>query len=273
MTLDTAEFRERQHKMWTSGDWPELAKTIQPVSDQLVERLGIREGQDMLDNGTGSGNAAITAAQRGAKVIGSDISPEFFETGRARAKEAGVEIDWVEADAADLPFEDNSFDAVTSVFGCMFAPVHQQAADELARVTRPGGSFGVCAWTPEGLNGQMLAMLFSQLPPPPPEAQPPILWGAEAHVRELFDGTGVELEFEKAHAALAEGEIELNSAEDWVGLSEATLGPLIAAKAQLEPEGKWDEARARVVELFAAYEKDGEFNPQSEYLRTVGRVV
>jgi SAM-dependent methyltransferase len=272
MAIDVGEFRQRQRKMWTSGDWPEVAKTIQSVADELVDKLAIGKGQDVLDNGTGSGNAALAAAQRGAKVTGSDISPEFFDAARARAKELGVEAEWVEADAADLPFEDDSFDVVTSVFGCMFAPVHQQAADELARVTRPGGSFGVCAWTPEGLNGQMLAMLFSQLPPPPEGAQPPILWGSEDHVQELFDGKGVELSFEKPFANMAAvGGWE--TAEDWVAFTEANLGPVIAAKAQLEPDGKWGESRAKMLELFEPFEKDGEFKPEAEYLRTVGRVT
>jgi SAM-dependent methyltransferase len=271
MAIDTGEFRQRQRKMWTSGDWPEVAKTIQPVADELVEKLGISEGQDVLDNGTGSGNAALAAALKGAKVTGSDISPEFFEAAKARAAEAGVELNLVEGDAADLPFEDDSFDTVTSVFGCMFAPIHQQAADELVRVTKPGGSFGVCAWTPEGLQGEMLAMLFSQLPPPPEGAQPPILWGSEDHIRELFDGKNVEFSFEKPVANLAAvGGWE--TAEDWVAFTEANLGPVIAAKAVLEPEGKWEESRAKMLELFARFEKDGEFKPEAEYLRTVGRV-
>jgi SAM-dependent methyltransferase len=270
MSFDPTEFRERQHKMWTSGDWPEVAKSIQPVADELVERLEIREGQDVLDNGTGSGNAALAAARKGAKVTGSDISPEFFETAKARAAEAGVELNLVEGDAADLPFEDDSFDAVTSVFGCMFAPIHQQAADELVRVTKAGGSFGVCAWTPEGLNGQMLAALFSKLPPPPAEAQPPILWGNEDHVRALFDGKEVELSFDKPFAELDSGG-DFKTAEDWVAFTEENLGPVIAVKTQLEPEGKWDEARAAMLELFSAG-GGGEFNPKSEYLRTIGRV-
>jgi SAM-dependent methyltransferase len=271
MAIDTTEFRQRQRKMWTSGDWPEVAKTIQPVADELVERLAISEGQEVLDNGTGSGNAALAAAQRGAKVTGSDISPEFFDAARSRAKELGVEAEWVEGDAADLPFEDDSFDVVTSVFGCMFAPVHQQAADELARVTRSGGSFGVCAWTPEGLNGQMLAMLFSQLPPPPEGAEPPILWGSEDHVRELFDGKDVELSFEKTFANMAAlGGWE--TAEDWVAFTEENLGPVIAAKTVLDQEGKWEESRTKMLELFAPFEKDGEFKPEAEYLRTIGRV-
>lgn len=271
MSIDTTEFRQRQRKMWTSGDWPEVAKTIQPVADELVAKLDIGEGQVVLDNGTGSGNAALAAAQRGAKVTGSDISPEFFDTARARAKEMGVEVEWVEGDAAGLPFEDDSFDVVTSIFGCMFAPIHQQAADELVRVTKPGGSFGVCAWTPGGLNGRMLALLFSQLPPPPPDAQPPVLWGTEDHIHELFDGKGVELSFDTPFANMAaEGGWE--TAEDWVSFTEANLGPVLAAKAVLEPEGKWDESRAKLVEMFEEFEKDGDFRPDSAYLRTIGRV-
>ena len=98
--------------MWSSGDWPSIATSIQPVADQLVERMDVRDGQDVLDVGAGDGNVSIRAAERGARVTASDITPELFESGRRRAADAGVEIEWVEGDAADLPFADESFDLV-----------------------------------------------------------------------------------------------------------------------------------------------------------------
>jgi SAM-dependent methyltransferase len=267
MSFDAAEFRGRQRKMWSSGNWPEIASHIQPVADELVERIDVREGQDVLDIGTGSGNVAIRAAERGARVTGSDITTEMFEAARARAAEAGVEVEWVEGDAADLPFDDDSFDQVLSVFGWMFAPRHQDAADELVRVCRPGGVIGLCAWTPEGVNGRMLKLVGSALPPPPPEVQSPILWGSEDHVRELLDGKGVELEFERAMA-----EWEWDSAEGWISFCEEKLGPTIAAKSVLEPEGRWDDMKSQLIEMFSEYSADdGSLRASAEYLRTIGR--
>jgi SAM-dependent methyltransferase len=266
MSVDP-EFRERQRKLWASGDWPEVAKTIQPVADALVERLGVGEGDDVLDIGTGSGNVAIPAAQRGATVVGSDITPELFEAARARAEEAGVEVDWVEADAAELPFEDASFDTVLSVFGAMFAPVHQAAADEVVRVTRPGGEFGLCAWRPEGTFGRALAVLGSKMPPPPEGASPPILWGAEDHVRGLFEGKPVELTFENEVATW-----DAESADDWLAFAEENLGPVVTAKRLLEPKGEWEAARAELDEIFAEWQKPEGFGVTADYLRVIGRV-
>ena len=270
MELDTTQFRQVQRKVWSSGDWPELAKVIQPVADELVEVVDVKQGQDVLDVGTGSGNVAIRAAERGAKVTGVDITPELFDAARKRAEEAGVEIEWIEGDAAELPVEDRSYDQVLSVFGCMFAPRHQDAADELVRVAGAGGTIGVCAWTPEGMNGQMLRMLAAEMPPPPEGAQPPILWGDEDHVRELFEGKDVELEFEHVFA-----DWEWESAESWTAYAEENLGPMVMAKAALEPQGKWEDLRARLVALSeenSPADADA-FHIHAEYLRTIGRVA
>ncbi len=267
MSFDTTQFRQGQRKMWSSGDWPSIARTIQPVADQLVERMDVSAGQDVLDVGAGDGNVSIRAAERGARVTASDITPELFESGRQRAADAGVEIEWVEGDAADLPFADESFDVVMSTFGCIFAPRHQDAADEMVRVTRPGGAVGVCAWTPEGLNGQMLKLMGSALPTPPPDVQPSILWGTEEHVRELFAGKGVELELERVMATW-----EFSSADAWVTQLEHNLGPTILAKSILEPAGEWEAMRARSVELFESFDTPGEgWRPEAEYLRIVAR--
>jgi SAM-dependent methyltransferase len=267
MSFDPAAFREGQRQMWSSGDWPTIATTIQPVADRLVERVDVGSGQDVLDVGAGDGNVAIRAAERGANVTATDITPELFDSGRRRAAAAEVEIDWVEGDAADMPFDDASFDTVLSTFGCIFAPRHQDAADELVRVTRPGGTIGVCAWTPEGLNGQMFALMASAMPAPPPEIEPPVLWGSEEHVSELFAGKGVELEFERELASW-----DAPSADAWVTTLEENVGPLITAKSVLEPAGEWESQRARLVELFERFNtSDDGFRPEAEYLRILGR--
>lgn len=177
--------------MWTSGDYPAVAAELIPtLGAELVRHCRISAGQRVLDVGAGAGNAAIPAAQAGAVVTASDLTPELFDVGRRNAATAGVELDWVEADAEALPFADGEFDAVISCVGAMFAPHHQQTAYELLRVCRPGGTVGMLNWTPEGFIGGLFATMGPYTPPPPPGAQPPPLWGSEQHVRELF-GTGV----------------------------------------------------------------------------------
>jgi SAM-dependent methyltransferase len=134
---------------------------------------------------TGQG---VGGAERvdGAEVTASDLVPEMLEAGKARAEQAGVELEWAVADAENLPFDDDSFDVVMSSIGAMFAPHHQEVADELARVCRPGGTIGLLSWTPEGMIGGLFRTMGPFAPPPPPGAQPAPLWGSEDHLRELF---------------------------------------------------------------------------------------
>src|SRR5919107_2590950 len=181
------ELKARHRKMWASGDYPSMVGTfLLPLGPRLVDAAGIGEGMRVLDVAAGTGNASIVAAQRGAQVTASDLTPELFDAGRARAQSAGVELEWVEADAENLPFDDESYDVVMSSIGAMFAPHHQDVADELVRVCRPGGTIGMLNWTPEGLIGAFFKTMGQFAPPPPPWAQPPPLWGSEDHVDELF---------------------------------------------------------------------------------------
>ena len=152
----------------------------------------------MLDVAAGTGNVAIRAAEAGAEVVAADLTPEHFAAGRAEARARGVELDWVEADAESLPFGDDEFDVVTSCLGAIFAPDHRAVADELVRVCRPGGTIGMVNFTPEGLGGDFFALFGRHAPPPPPGALAPVLWGSEAHVRELFGERLDPLELRRA---------------------------------------------------------------------------
>ena len=188
-TLSDADLKARHRAMWASGDYPSMVETfLLPLGPRLVEACGIGPGTSVLDVAAGTGNASIPAAQRGASVTASDLTPELLEAGRLRAAAEGVELEWVEADAENLPFEDASFDVVMSSIGAMFAPHHQDVADELVRVCRPGGTIGLLSWTPEGMIGALFKTMGPFAPAPPPGAQPPPLWGSEEHVRELFGG-------------------------------------------------------------------------------------
>ena len=182
-----ADLKARHRAMWASGDYPSMVETfLLPLGPRLVDACDITPGLRVLDVGAGTGNASIPAAQRGADVVASDLTPELLEAGRGRAEAAGVELEWVAADAEALPFEDSSFDLVISSIGVMFAPRHQAAADELVRVCRPGGKIGLLSWTPEGMLGALFRMMGPFAPPAPAGAQPPPLWGGEEHLRGLL---------------------------------------------------------------------------------------
>jgi ubiquinone/menaquinone biosynthesis C-methylase UbiE len=186
-TTSDSELKARHRAMWASGDYPSMVETfLLPLGPRLVDACGIGSGMRVLDVAAGTGNASLPAAQRGAQVTASDLTPELLEAGRGRAEAEGLDLEWVEADAEHLPFKDESFDVVMSSIGAMFAPHHQQVADELVRVCRPGGTIGLLSWTPEGMIGALFRTMGPFAPPPPPGAQPAPLWGSEEHLSELF---------------------------------------------------------------------------------------
>jgi ubiquinone/menaquinone biosynthesis C-methylase UbiE len=189
-----AELKARHRTMWAMGDYPAVAADVIPnLGSVLVEACGVQRGDTVLDVACGSGNAAIPAARCGAHVTACDLTPALLEAGRLAAAAVGAEISWREGDAESLPFADSSFDVVLSCVGVMFAPHHQASADELIRVTRPGGTIGLVNWTPDGFVSQMFATMEPYSPPPPPGAQPAPLWGDEDHVRALLGSRVTEV--------------------------------------------------------------------------------
>ena len=197
-TPDDVALKAKHAAMWAMGDYPAVAtEVIAALGPTLVAATRIGPGDPVLDIAAGSGNASIPAAQTGADVVASDLTPDLIETGRQAAAAAGVALRWEVDDAEHLPYADAEFDAAISCVGIMFAPHHQQAADELVRVVRPGGRIGLISWTPAGFIGQMFATMKPFAPAPPPGAQPPPLWGDEDHVRALLGDRVTDVVAEK----------------------------------------------------------------------------
>jgi len=265
--MSDPEQRQRARTTWSAGDFDAIAERIWGVGDDLVGRVGVGEGDAVLDVACGTGNAAIPAAVAGAAVTGLDITPELFEDARRRATEAGVEIDWVEGDAEELPFDDASFDVVLSTFGCMFAPNQSAAAVEIARVLRPGGRMGIAAWRPEGAIGQFFLTIAKHAPPPPPGFQPPPLWGVRDHVESLFAATPVALRFEDAAAHW-----RFDTVEEAVDEYGSKFGPIVVLRSVLEPEGRWEALRDDLAEMFERITRpdDGGVAFDGAYLITLG---
>ncbi len=263
-----ADLKKTHRATWAAGDYAAVAEMIDEAPPRdLLARMDLAPGQDVLDVATGTGNVAIRAAAAGAQVVGLDITPELFATARRRAAEHDVTVDWLEGDAEELPFEDESFDRVLSTMGVQFAPRHEVVAQELARVCRPGGRIGLVNWTPQGQIGELFKIMGSYLPAPPDYASPPPLWGSEEHVRELFAGTGVELEFTRGMNPW-----DFDSPEHYVVFMETHYGPTLKARERLTAEGRWEECRG---ELLAMAERrneatDGGLLMHAEYLVAVG---
>jgi SAM-dependent methyltransferase len=265
--LQLDEFKTRQRAVWDTGEYSALSPYIADVGELVVARATIEPGMSVLDVACGTGNAARPAARAGAHVIGLDLTPKLLETGRAKAKAEGLEIEWREGDAEDLPFEDGRFDRVVSTFGHMFAPRHQRTADEIARVCRKGGAIVTATWTPEGTVGEIFKVSASYMPPLPDYASPPILWGREEHVRARFARVATGFEFER-HV----NRIDWGSLEEWTDFFMARFGPMVTARAMLGE--RFSELRARVVDIWrqANEATDGSLRVPQEYLLSVIRL-
>jgi SAM-dependent methyltransferase len=266
----TTVANDRNRAMWEAGDWDALADQFAVAGTRLLDRIGsVGPGVRVLDVGTGSGSSvAIPAALRGADVVGSDITDAWFAAARRRAEADGADVEWVVADAAELPFEVGTFDVVASTFGHMFAPDQEAAARELVRVCRPGGTIGLCCWTPQGKFGRFIANLVMLMLPLPEGFRPPVLWGSEPHVRELLEPLGVKLAMRRTTLTL-----QFESPEAQLERWEADFGPVVTAKAVLGPQ-RWPDARDGLLALLRDINEagDGTMSAEYEYLETIVRV-
>lgn len=217
------------------------------LGERIVQRAGVLAGEDVLDVACGTGSAAIRAAQSGGRVVGLDLMPPLFDARRREAARAGTDVRWVSGVAAALPFCDGSFDVVLSVFGAAFARRQRATARELARVLRRGGRLAMFNWTARGGMGELLSLLAAQTPD---QAEPPLAWGDEAHVRRLFAGSGVRLSFGHEiarHPVRGVGDLA-EPLEHHAGV----VGPLIALRRAAERRGSWRAVQADVAALCSA---------------------
>jgi SAM-dependent methyltransferase len=231
--VDMQALREAGQRTWSEGDFAVVAAIVMMVSEELVEALRVVPGERVLDVACGSGNAAIAAARRSwGNVVGVDFVPALLERARERAAAERLEIEFIEGDAAELPFGDGEFDVVTSVFGAMFAPDQQQAANELLRVCKPGGRIGMANWVPDGPVSQLFGIVAKHVPPPP-GFTPPVLWGAEDRVRELFGDGVADLRFERKASRQP-----FRSIDHYLEIFRNYFGPIKLAFDRVGPDGE-----------------------------------
>jgi SAM-dependent methyltransferase len=268
IVLDPIKTKHRA--MWALGAYDRVATEVIPeLGDVLVKAAGLQPGDYVLDVAAGSGNASLPAARTGAHVVASDLTPELVDIGRERAAAQGLDITWQEADAEHLPFASDEFDVVMSCVGVMFAPFHQPVADELVRVTKPGGRIALINWTPSGFIGQLFATMKPFAAAPPAGATPGPLWGDEAHVRTLFGDAVTDLRVERRTLRVN----RFASAAEFREFFGSFYGPTIAGYRNIADDP------ARIAELDAALLKlANDFGAASgtmewEYLLAVARVA
>jgi SAM-dependent methyltransferase len=259
-TATLAALKDATRETWALGDFAAVAeRELWPVGERIVRRLDIRPDEQVLDVACGTGNAAIRAALAGGRTVGVDLTPKLLSIARDLAARAGATVEWREGDAEELPLDDGSVDVVVSTFGCEVAPRHHLVAREIARVLRSGGRMGLCVWPSDGTMASIMRTAARYLPPLPPGTDLPLRWGDPDHVRGLFTGTGIELEFERA---VLEHE-PFESAEADVDWHAARFGPLIRARQAAEATGRWNELRDALIPLH----RD---RTQLEYLMILG---
>ncbi len=256
--------KTRLKATWEAGDFAEIAKGIESTAEAFVDRLNIQPGMKVLDVACGSGNLAVIAAKKGAEVTGIDIADNLIEAAKRRAAAEGLEIKFEQGDAEAMPYADDSFDLVMTMFGAMFAPRPEVTAGELIRVCKPGGRIAMANWTPTGFAGQMFKLSTKYLPPP--DMPPPVLWGVPDEVKARFGDRVSDLQMTPQ---MADMKFDFPP-DEVVALFKKYFGPTVMTFKALDP-GRHQELTDDLVALWNENNiaTDGTSHAKGEYLEVI----
>lgn len=264
---DLDAIKARQQATWASGDYGQIGVRLQIVGESLCEAVDLLSTEKVLDVAAGNGNASLAAARRFADVTSTDYVPALLAQGKRRADADRLTITYEIADAEKLPFPDESFDVVLSVFGVMFTPDHARSASEMLRVLKPGGRIGLANWTPEGFIGQLFRVLAGFMPPPPAGMRSPMEWGTDTRLVELLGPHAADIRTERKTYTF-----RYRSAEHWIQDFRDYYGPMHKLFAALDDEGK-AALQASLLEFLRKHNRstNGALVIPSEYLEAVVR--
>lgn len=241
-----AQLKAVQREGWAL--FAPLEAVTTPTAAELVKHARIHPGQLVLDVGCGTGVAALTAARAGAKVCALDLSPALIARARQHAALAGVAMELTEGDAEALPYANETFDAVISQFGHMFAPRPEVTVTEMLRVLKPGGTLAFSTWPPEHYVGQMFALVGKFIPPPPGAAPPP-QWGDPGIICQRLGDAVRDVVFDRSVM-----QFPALSPQHYRKSIEETLGPVVKLVAALKDEpAKLQAFRAELDGFVARY--------------------
>jgi SAM-dependent methyltransferase len=257
------ELKERQSVVWGSGPYERISEHLKIAHDHLLRETEPREGEKWLDVATGTGEIAVRAAEAGADVTGLDLAPDLIESAKQRAADAGVEVAFEAGDAEAMPYDDASFDTVSSSFGAMFAPDHAAVAAELARVCRPGGRLAMLNWHPAEGVAEFFKVMAAYMPPPPEGAGSPFQWGDRDHVAELL-GEAFKLRFEEGDSPQPG-----SSGEEIWELFSTAYGPTKALAESLSDEDR-ESLKRDWIAHFEQFRDNGGVKQPRPYVLVLG---
>lgn len=260
---DYDAIKAKQRVAWGTGDYSAVGVTLQIAAENLAEAIDLRGGQQVLDVAAGNGASSLAAARRFCDVTSTDYVEELLERGAVRATAEGLPITFKVADAEALPFADESFDAVLSTFGAMFAPDQDTTARELLRVCKRGGKIGMANWTPESFIGDLFRTIGKHIPPVA-GLQPPAAWGTRERLDELFAGASRVTVAERVF------NFRYRSPRHWIESWRVVYGPVTKAFDALSPEGQ-KALDADLEALIARHDfsTDGTMVAPSAYLEVI----
>jgi ubiquinone/menaquinone biosynthesis C-methylase UbiE len=263
-TPNYSNIKTKQKATWGSGDYGRIGITLQITGEALCEAMDIRSGQSVLDVAAGNGNASLAAARRFCKVVSTDYVPSLLEQSRIRASAEKLAIDYREADAENLPFDDASFDNVVSTFGVMFTPNQEQAVSELIRVCKHGGKIGLASWTPDGFIGQIFRTVQRHVPPPP-GVNSSAAWGTKVFIDKQFGPYVSNIQITPRLF-----NFRYHSAKHWLDIFSTYYGPLVKAFEALD-EAERTSLYNEILHVIGQYNRamDGTMVVPADYLEVV----
>jgi SAM-dependent methyltransferase len=263
-TPDYDAIKARQNATWASGDYSKIGVTLQIVGEELAESMDLRPDSTVLDVAAGNGNATLAFARRWARVTSTDYVEALLMRGRRRAEADGLDVAYQVADVENLPFADQSFDAVVSTFGVMFAPNQAKTVSEMLRVCRPGGKIGLANWTPASFIGQVFKTIGRHVAPPAGVSSP-ALWGSREWIGDAMGAKAASIAFNSKHFVM-----RYRSPEHFVGFFREFYGPVHKAFAALEGE-RQEALKADLLATIAQFDTatDGTMRVPSEYAEIV----
>src|SRR5689334_16965503 len=218
--------RARQQSAWASGDYAVVGNALQIAAEELCETMNLYQDGRVLDVAVGNGHASMAAARRWCDVTSTDFAPDLTNRARQRSEAENLGVRFVDGDAEDLPFADQSFDAVVSTFGAMFAADQERAASEMIRVCRRGGVVGLTNWTPDGFIGQLFSIVDRHATAS--AAGEPFRWGTDDRLWELFGVYG------RIESQLKRAVFRYRSPADWVEKFRTSYVPVMKTFATLD---------------------------------------
>lgn len=251
MNQQLEEIREQQKQSWNKFSpgwkkWDELTMDfLKPMGDEIIASIKPSGNDTVLDIAAGTGEPGLTIATMldGGKVIITDLSEEMLVIAKENAVRRGINnIETTACDVCELPFADNSFDAISCRFGFMFFPDMQLAADEMIRVLKPGGRIATSVWNAPEKNFWVTATMGTinknmELPPPPPGAPGMFRCAKPGLMKEIFEKAGFKNVMEKeVPSKLNSGTVETY----WSMITEVAA-PVVAAL------GKADDAMQQKI--------------------------